>query len=636
MAKKSSKKNQQRKSSSKKSKGYEPPDSGASTPVPSLPTPIIQPEWEDAPIIATTHTATAIELGVGPAFLDTIPENESVAAARIANLSTASAVASSTSENDDDEEQGVGGGGGNKKRSKKRRAKSVTSDAAELAGGDDSERIEQPQGTKPACTKRKWIFYTVLAILLIGIAVGVYFVVVSTNNKDDDRNSDPDSIGEGDNDVNTTLGNTTGDGEPSNDSSGGGTGGIPAPSPGIGDENTFPPVDFDYWVPESEFPSMAPSMAWRDRSDVDDILLDVSDQQFEDVDIYDITTSHGICRNNMISNGDMKPIEVGRLRIEQRYILCLLQVQTSSDGSLWNIDWSIQDECDWEGISCTSNHKEVVVISLSEYNLVGTIPYELTKLTKLQGLTLYGNQLQGSIPNGLLFLPNLIECNLSNNQLSGSIGHDNTFFTPSSSIEILKLASNELTGQIPLYEFPIIHEVWLQDNEFTGISFRDGRQNVQYPQLTNLIVYNNFLGGSIPNDMYWPSVMPNVINLDISENLWTGMLPESMWEFPKIEALVAHDCQFTGSIFGSEENNAVASLSSSSIQHVWLNGNQFTGTLPQLTGWNWSSLTSFLLHDNSQLYGSIDSTLCGRWLQREQIEMDCNNIVPCACCTTCH
>ncbi|KAL9229351.1 hypothetical protein vseg_004828 [Gypsophila vaccaria] len=86
------------------------------------------------------------------------------------------------------------------------------------------------------------------------------------------------------------------------------------------------------------------------------------------------------------------------------------------------------------------------IIDLSSNYLVGAIPEELTKISKLAALNLSNNHLTGGIPRQLGNLKSLESLDLSNNQLSGSI--------PQSLSDIpwlskLDLSYNKLQGPIP-------------------------------------------------------------------------------------------------------------------------------------------------------------------------------------------
>lgn len=133
------------------------------------------------------------------AFLDTIPEDKSVEAARVANLSTASAVASS----DDSEEETNNGKKKQKKKPKQKKQKKKERKSPRAAGayhndGEDDDAVSDTpallgehadQGPLPpdeeACAKRTYVFYSTMSVVLIAVAIGVYFVIQGIGSSSD-------------------------------------------------------------------------------------------------------------------------------------------------------------------------------------------------------------------------------------------------------------------------------------------------------------------------------------------------------------------------------------------------------------------------------------------------------------------
>ncbi|RVW13899.1 Leucine-rich repeat receptor protein kinase MSL1 [Vitis vinifera] len=88
----------------------------------------------------------------------------------------------------------------------------------------------------------------------------------------------------------------------------------------------------------------------------------------------------------------------------------------------------------------------VVGINLSDNNLSGELPQEITKLFGLVVLNLSGNHISGQIPESISMLHQLLSLDLSRNKLSGSI--------PSSMVSLtflsyLNLSNNNFSGKIP-------------------------------------------------------------------------------------------------------------------------------------------------------------------------------------------
>ncbi|XVF40039.1 hypothetical protein PTKIN_Ptkin01aG0080300 [Pterospermum kingtungense] len=88
----------------------------------------------------------------------------------------------------------------------------------------------------------------------------------------------------------------------------------------------------------------------------------------------------------------------------------------------------------------------VKIIDLSENNLSGNVPEEITKLKSLGTLNLSNNHLTGSIPSDIGNLNLLETLDLSRNQLSGSIPRS---LSSISFLNHLNLSYNKLAGKIP-------------------------------------------------------------------------------------------------------------------------------------------------------------------------------------------
>ncbi|KAG8367600.1 hypothetical protein BUALT_Bualt16G0089200 [Buddleja alternifolia] len=88
----------------------------------------------------------------------------------------------------------------------------------------------------------------------------------------------------------------------------------------------------------------------------------------------------------------------------------------------------------------------VVNLDLSNNNLVGEIPSELTNLSGLIGLNLSHNHLEGKIPAKIGDLRSLISLDLSSNNLFGTIPDS---LSDLSFLSHLNLSHNNLSGRIP-------------------------------------------------------------------------------------------------------------------------------------------------------------------------------------------
>jgi len=556
---------------------------------------------------------------VGPGYLemlDTIPEDVSVAAAALhhatpqsmANLSTASAIASSDSSEENPVVIPVEEADKKKQRRGKRRqgggappttpsggVDNVSDTHASLGGATESlERQFAPsqdgalphvKPTTAVCTRRTVIFFAIVSTLLVVIGVGIYFIVENISNNNDNSEG--------------TL--------------------EPTPDP------MFPPYNVDG---ESSFPSSSSSFTEKDIMDIDAALLKISGSN--DDNIYDMSTPEGKCRY-WLTHEDQQELrveQVGEHRIQQRYILCTLYYSTNGD--FWTVDSWLNGqlhECDWYGIACDVD--DVAGITLENKNLTGPLPKELESLDNLQLLILSSNSISSSIPDNLFDIDDLIWVELSVNQMIGTIPQKKSGI---SALEVLHLKYNQLEGNLPF--FPNLERVYVQRNLLTSI---DARYMSSVESLVELKAYDNLLSGPLPSK--WNT--SKLEYLDLGLNNFTGTISQELWNLPRLKYLVVDDNQITGGL--------PAASGSPSLQRVWLYSNQLSGSIPENFGSNWQQLTSLKIQDNA-LTGDITLEQCNRWPASSQVlsgnassatdgwrlEADCNlATMDCACCTQC-
>jgi hypothetical protein len=499
------------------------------------------------------------------AALEPIPEDVSVkrgadgGGVNRANFSTASAVASS----DDAERPGT--------------PRSVVSDTPALLSGDEAANERRGRGrsssgasSKKTCTKRVWIYSGMVFLLVVAVGIGIYFIVQSAS--DDNSEESPRIV------------------TPAGDNS-------PAAAPAM---ETFAPFDLAFL--ESDAPSVAPSYNPQDMAAMKDTLSQFS--AIEDLEREGTPQQQAF---KWLTHQDQLELRAGvdsDVEIQQRYALCILYFSTGGDE--W-LDPSFLNphlhECDWYGISCQG--REVAYLDLSEQGLAGRLPSELTLLSGLAALRLYGNALSGELPSDIWSLP-LIWADFSENFLRGSIP------VPSArgpSIENLYLFDNAFTGTLPY--FPNSQDIWASQNMFEDWD----PQYASSSTLEQFAVYENDIGGQLPST--WTT--ENLIYLDFGINQLTGTIPVSLWRLPVLESLILHDNKFSGNL---------PSTTTNSIQNLWIHSNSFSGTIPATFGMQWS-LTTLLLYSND-LSGQITEDHCAAWERTlDRLEADCTVECPC-------
>lgn len=518
------------------------------------------------------------------AFLDTIPEDQSVAQQRVTEWTIASPSAASAS--------GLAVAPGSSDRIKRKKTQgpssvSGVSDAnAIIEAGEEPERsptAKQSSASKArrSCTIQKLAFYVTLSALVIGIALGVYFIVSGTDD-DAGANDDVDTNGSEGPDLTTSP-------------------------PDL--EITFPP---GFVLTSSEFPSPSPSFDIADVALIDQTLLKVSQEAL----YYDSDTPQGKCRY-WLTHEDALQLRVafnGEAAVQQRYILCVLY--ESTNGPTWDSAVFRDDtlhECDWTGISCDLTNDYVAVVYLKDSNLQGSIPDEIAMLSTLEWLVLSNNEITGTIPPALMELPALFALDLALNEISGSIPS-----AGAAPLEALYLDGNLLEGMLPY--FGTLQNLRVQRNLLSEYDERYTTSAV----LEKWKMYDNVISGALPD--LWSA--PNLNYVDFASNVWTGTIPTSLWNLPSLESLVLHDAQLTGTL--------PPNTTSTHWRHLWLHGNQLEGTVPTTFGENWTNFTELLLHQNL-LTGIIGPDHCDHLSTLDRFEMDCNlDTIQCDCCTACH
>ena len=208
-----------------------------------------------------------------------------------------------------------------------------------------------------------------------------------------------------------------------------------------------------------------------------------------------------------------------------------------------NLDWDSElDIAEWDGIDISGSPPRVLSLDLSDSQLTGEIPEQLSQLTHLESLDLSSNQLAGEIPAELGQLTQLESLDVSYNQLTGEIPAELGQLTQ---LESLNLYINQLTGEIP---------VWLE-----GLS-----------QLQALHLNNNQLTGGIPVGL---EGLSRLSRLHLNTNELTGEIPAELGRLSQLRSFHLQHNQLTGMI-----PNELDQLSN--LRQFSFRGNEFTGSAP--------------------------------------------------------
>jgi Leucine-rich repeat (LRR) protein len=262
----------------------------------------------------------------------------------------------------------------------------------------------------------------------------------------------------------------------------------------------------------------------------------------------------------------------------------------------------------------------LLLTSLYLYNnlLTGTIPSEIGSLSQLILLYLDINQLRGTIPPGFGFLLQLNSLYLSENHLTGTIpseigslsllgllylfGNHLSGTLPSSFSDLtglnwLHLHENQLSGQLtlPLASLPRLERLFLHQNRFTGRLndlISTSPWNSSSSLLLNLDVSDNLFSGSIPSTLF----LPHLQSISLSLNCFEHELPSTICEAMDAEVI---SMDGLGSSNGCKN---VLTLPFTSVSLV----RSLTGSIPDCV-WSMSKLKLLNLAGNG-LRGKIGTT----------------------------
>ncbi|KAL5984154.1 hypothetical protein ACLOJK_018256 [Asimina triloba] len=205
--------------------------------------------------------------------------------------------------------------------------------------------------------------------------------------------------------------------------------------------------------------------------------------------------------------------------------------------------------------------KNLRVLDVGENQLSGKLP-SFDPLPSLRVLWARNNVLGGSIPPELFgtSIP-LEELDLSGNQFSGSVNIVN-----STSLKLLNLSSNSLSGALPSNLGSCII-VDLSRNSFEG-----GISAIQSwgDMLEVIDVSSNELAGSFPNIT---SPFESLTSINFRNNSLYGALPDVIGSSPKLTTMDLSLNKLDGSIPSSM-------FMSVTLTYLDLSGNRFTGKIP--------------------------------------------------------
>ncbi|CAB9504929.1 serine threonine-protein kinase BRI1-like [Seminavis robusta] len=322
--------------------------------------------------------------------------------------------------------------------------------------------------------------------------------------------------------------------------------------------------------------------------------------------------------------------------------------------------------------------KKLRNINWSSNLFSGTIPANMGNLEELTGIALDNNLLTGSF-DGLFDTSNatglkkLEQFYAENNRFTGTLGEN--FLKDLANLTYLDISDNRFSGQVPvhLFELPSLLVMDLHDNEFDLLpSEFPSNDHLEFLALHK----SSYNSQSIPSSI---SNLEALRHLDLSQNGFTGMMPESLGTLTDLRYLFLAQNDFTpgdipqwvlglstlaelslkstnrtGTIpdnLGNElqglvlldldDNNLGGEIPLSlgllrNLNVLLLNRNNFTGELPD-TFSNLVDLRLLYIEANAELEGDLGALFCEnpRFAINPVIIADCNLCYSSDCCTQC-
>ncbi|XP_076882248.1 receptor protein kinase TMK1-like [Bidens hawaiensis] len=251
----------------------------------------------------------------------------------------------------------------------------------------------------------------------------------------------------------------------------------------------------------------------------------------------------------------------------------VMQALKTNLSPLKSLDWSDPNPCSWQQVRCSSDGR-VTRIQVGNQNLKGTLPATLSNLTALEFLEFQNNQLTGPLPSlaGLTQLQRLL---LNNNGFT-SVPPD--FFTGMSSLQ----------------------HVYLDYNSLASWSIPDTLKSASALQVFSATSAN--VTGPIP-DFFGGDTFAGLTTLHLAFNNLQGPLPAS-FSASSIQSL-----WLNGQNGPSKLNGTLDVLQNmTQLTQAWLHSNMFSGPLPDFSGLN--ELQNFSVRDNS-FTGPVPDSLTG-------------------------
>lgn len=208
--------------------------------------------------------------------------------------------------------------------------------------------------------------------------------------------------------------------------------------------------------------------------------------------------------------------------------------------------------------------QDLVDFHLYYNDIGGYFPTAFRQMKSLKGIGLMRTGMMGSLPEWIGEMTQLTTLGLGDNKLSGEIPDS---IENLQNLRILGLDGNGgLKGNIEkLKKLSGLEALYLENNALTGIL-----KDFNWPNLLELDVSNNMLSGSITAELL---NHPKLVVLDIHQNMMLGSFPDDIFQNDKLEYLSLHKTGLSGTVpdrLGFLEN----------LKHLDISFNSLNGTIP--------------------------------------------------------
>ncbi len=272
--------------------------------------------------------------------------------------------------------------------------------------------------------------------------------------------------------------------------------------------------------------------------------------------------------------------------------LALVALYDSLNGPAWfnNANWKTGSVTNWGSGLVVVQGNRVTKLYLNGNNLSGSLPSQIADLTALKELWFSDNNISGSIPSLIDGMSALEILGMDHNAFTGPIPPEIGNMT---NLNTIYLNHNQLDDTIPgeLGMLSVLHTLFVNSNNLTGSIPKDLKD---LSQLSSLGVNDNALTG-IPDEL---GSITSLNKLYLNGNQFSGPIPDTLYNLTGLVELFLDDNQFTGQV-----SSRISNLTF--LTYFGIQNNQIGGVVPDEVG-DLSFLLGLYLNGN-QITSVTDS-----------------------------